>query len=161
EVKPAQRKPFEEAKAEVAQAWTERQRRDRLADQAKALVKRAEQGSKFEDLAREQAAEIKTQNGGKRGTSSEAFANAAVTALFAGPENGFTFALEGDGKHAKIMQSLPVMGQPFDANAADARKIAEVLSQNLSNDISVLYLSELQRSLGVNLNDALWQQVNG
>ena len=40
EVKPAQRKPFEEAKAEVTQAWTERQRRDRLTDQAKALVKR-------------------------------------------------------------------------------------------------------------------------
>jgi peptidyl-prolyl cis-trans isomerase D len=161
EVKPAQRKPFEEAKAEVTQAWTERQRRDRLTDQAKALVKRAEQGNKLEDLAREQAAEIKTQTSVKRGTSSEAFDNAAVTALFAVPENGFSYALEGDGKHAKIMQSSPVMGQPFDANAADVRKIAEALSQNLSSDISSLYLAELQRNLGVSLNDALWQQVNG
>ena len=161
EVKPAQRKPLQEAKAEVAQAWSESQRRDRLADQAKALVKRVEQGSKLEDLAKEQAAEIKTQNGVKRGTSSEVFDNAAVTALFAVPENGFTFALEGDGKHAKIIQSLPVMAEPFDANAADVRKIAEVLSQNLSSDISSLYLAELQRSLGVSLNEALWQQVNG
>ena len=53
------------------------------------------------------------------------------------------------------------MGQPFDANAADVRKIAEALSQNLSSDISSLYLAELQRNLGVSLNDALWQQVNG
>jgi peptidyl-prolyl cis-trans isomerase D len=161
EVKPAQRKPFDEAKPEVAQAWTERQRRDRLTDQAKELVKRAEQGTKLEDLAREQASEIKTQNGVKRGQSSELFDNAAVTALFAVPENGFAYALEGDGKHVKIMQSSPVMAQPFDANAADVRKIAEVLSQSLSTDISSLYLAELQRELGVSLNDALWQQVNG
>jgi hypothetical protein len=59
------------------------------------------------------------------------------------------------------MQSSPVMAQPFDANAADVRKIAEILSQNLSSDISSLYLAELQRNLGVSLNDALWQQVNG
>jgi peptidyl-prolyl cis-trans isomerase D len=160
EVKPAQRKPFEEAKAAVAQAWTDRQRREKLAEQAKGLVKRAEQGSKIEDLAREQASEVKTQTGVKRGQSSEAFDNAAVAALFAVPENGFADALEGDGKHAKIMQSMPVMAQPFDANSADVRKITELLSHSLSTDISSLYLAELQRYLGVSLNDALWQQVN-
>ena len=67
EVKPAQRKPFDVAKPEVAQAWTDQQRREKLTEAAKGLVKRAEQGTKFEDLAREQASEIKTQNGLKRG----------------------------------------------------------------------------------------------
>jgi peptidyl-prolyl cis-trans isomerase D len=161
EVKPAQRKPFEEAKPAVAQAWTDRQRREKLAEQAQALVKRAEQGSKLEDLAREQGSEIRTQNGVKRGQSSESFDNAAVAALFAVPENGFAYALESDGKHAKIMQSTPVLGQPFDANSADVRRITQLLSQSLSTDISSLYLAELQRYLGVSLNDALWQQVNG
>jgi peptidyl-prolyl cis-trans isomerase D len=161
EVKPAQRKPFEVAKPEVAQAWTDRQRREKLTEAAKGLVKRAEQGTKLEDLAREQASEVKTQNGIKRGQSSEAFDTAAVAALFAVPENGFASALEGDGKHAKIMQSTPVMTQPFDASSADVRKITELLSESLSTDISSLYLAELQHDLGVSLNDALWQQVNG
>jgi peptidyl-prolyl cis-trans isomerase D len=161
EVKPAQRKPFEEAKAEVAQAWSDRQRREKLTKEAQELVKRAEQGSKIEDLAREQGSEVKTQNGLKRGQSSEAFDSAAVAALFAVPENGFAFALEGDGKHAKIMQSSPVLAQPFDANSADVRKITELLSQTLTTDISSLYLAELQKNLGVSLNEALWQQVNG
>jgi hypothetical protein len=55
---------------------------------------------------------------------------------------------------------MPVMAQPFDANSADVRKITELLSRSLSTDISSLYLAELQRYLGVSLNDALWQQVN-
>jgi peptidyl-prolyl cis-trans isomerase D len=161
EVKPAQRKPFGDAKAEIAQAWTDLQRREKLTAAANALVKRAEQGSRIEDLAREQASEVKTQNGLKRGQSSEAFDGAAVAALFAVPDNGFAYALESDGKHAKIMQSSPVLAQPFDVNSMDVRKISEFLSQNLATDISSLYLAELQRNLGVSLNEALWQQVNG
>ena len=161
EVKPAARKPLNDARQEVIEAWTAGKRRDQLLDQAKALQKRAEQGAKLEDLAREVGSEVKTQTGIKRGQSSEPFDSNAVSALFAVPESGFAVAIEGDGKSARIMQSSPVMLQPFNGNSPEVRQISELLSKSLSGDITSLYLGELQQLLGVTINEERWQQTQG
>ena len=80
---------------------------------------------RLKTLAKEASAEIQTAQGLKRNESDATFDPAAVAALFAVPENGFAYAVEADGKGAKVMQSQAVLLPAFDPASADAKAIAE------------------------------------
>jgi hypothetical protein len=84
-----------------------------------------------------------------------------VAALFAVPPTGFAAALEPDGAGAKVIQSMPVMQQPFDANSAEAKAIERVLGQRMTGDLTALYLQGLLKDYGVKLNEDLWRKLAG
>ena len=84
-----------------------------------------------------------------------------MKALFAVPENGFAFALEPDGKGAKVMQSQAVLLPPFDPAATESKALTDQLKSATANDLLGAYLSALEKHAGVTINEALWQQVSG
>ena len=50
-------------------------------------------------------------------------------------------------------QSTPVLAQPFNSNAEDARTLTREMSVMLANDLYAQYLADLQRRLGVEINE--------
>ena len=106
-------------------------------------------------------AEIKTAQGLRRNEAGPEFDVPAVTALFSVPEKEFAWSLEGDGKTAKIMQSQPVLAEPYNSNSAQAKELAQSVKDAASKDLLTAYLTALQGKIGVSINDALWQQVSG
>lgn len=102
---------------------------------------------------------MKTASGVKRNETSADLDAAAVRALFATRADGFAVAVEPDGTGAKILQSSPVLGTPYDPAAQDAKEIAKAIEDSLSNDLYVQYLGGLQKSLGVKLNEAEWSKL--
>jgi peptidyl-prolyl cis-trans isomerase D len=161
EVSPTSLKPFDEVKGEVIEGWKTQKRREGVLAAAQALVKRLNEGARLDDLAREAGREVKQAQGLKRTESNQAFDPAAVQALFAAPPAGFAAVLEPDGSGARVMQSMPVMQPPFDANAEEAKAIERVLAQRLTGDLSSLYLQDLQQTFGVKLNEDLWRKLAG
>ena len=161
EVSPAALRPFDEAKGEAIEGWKAQKRREGVLAAAQALVKRLEQGARLDDLAKEAGREVKQAQGLKRTEANESFDASAVQALFAAPPAGFAAVLEPDGSGARVMQSMPVMQPPFDANSEEAKTIGRVLAQRLSGDLSSLYLQGLQQEYGVKLNEDLWRKLAG
>ncbi len=130
-------------------------------DKAKKLVERLKGGSKLEDLATEAGATVQTVQGLKRNESNDTFSAAAVAALFATPENGFAYAVEPDGRGAKVMQSQAVLLPAFDPNSPQVKQVKERLQQQASADVLAAYLSALQSEAGVTVNETLWRQISG
>jgi len=161
EVTPPSVKPLDQVRPEVVEAWKTRRQRELVVERANELKKRAESGTSLDQLARDSGAEVKTATGLKRSEANETFDAQAVAALFAAPPDGFAVAPEADGSGAKIMQSMPVMGTPYDPNSADAKEIAKTVSGSLANDLYVEYLTDLQNNLGVKLNEAEWSRLSG
>jgi hypothetical protein len=112
-------------------------------------------------LAQENQAEIKTVQGLKRNETTAEFDAEAVAALFSVAQNGFAFAPEADGKGAKVIQSQAVLTPAFDANGADAQKIAKELADAAGSDVLGLYVADLHADLGTTVNETLWSQVTG
>jgi hypothetical protein len=77
------------------------------------------------------------------------------------PVDGFAVAAEPDGSGAKLMQSSPVLGPPFDPKSEDAKAIEKALTANIGGDLYSQYVGGLQKSLGVKLNEALWSRLAG
>ena len=161
EVVPSAVKPLDVVKAEATAQVVANKVRAKSEEKAKAFVERLKSGSTLEDIAKEAGAEVQTAQGMKRNESDATFDPAAVAALFAVPESGYAYALEADGKGAKVIQSQAVLMQAFDAASADAKAIADEIKGQAGNDLLSGYLAALQKESGVSINEALWRQISG
>lgn len=161
EVVPAALRPLDEVKDQVKAAVVAAKVKALSEEKAKKLVERARAGTTLEALAAEAKATVQTAQGLKRTEQGDSFNRAAVMALFSVPDKGFAYAVEPDGRGARVMQSEPVLLPAFDAASPDAKSIAKQLEPQMSNDMLDAYLAALKDQAGVRVNEALWQQIAG
>ncbi|MBC8037970.1 MAG: hypothetical protein H7X89_12220, partial [Rhizobiales bacterium] len=161
EVIPAKIKPLETVRQQVIADITAGKVRRLAADKAKAMVERAKSGVPLETMAQEAGTTVQTAQGLKRSETNASFDAVAIAALFSVPENGFAFALEPDGKGARVMQSQAVVLAPFDAASEEAKTIASTIKDGSANDLLTSYLGHLQGQAGVAINETLWRQISG
>lgn len=161
EVVPSAVKPFDQVKDQAKAKVIADKVRALAEDKAKKLVERARAGATLEALAREAGAEIQTAQGLRRNENTDTFDAAAVNALFAVPEKSFAYAVESDGKAARVMQSEAVLLPAYDPKAPDNARAADALKQALGGDLAGAYLAALQKDAGVTVNEDLWRQISG
>ncbi len=161
EVAPSAVKPFDAVKEQARANVVSAKVRALSEDKAKKLVERLRAGSKLEDLAAEAGATVETAQGLRRNEPSSGFDVAAVSALFAAPENGFAYGIEADGRGARIMQSQPVLLAGFNPDSEEAKALSRQLEGSVSNDVLTAYLDALQSGVGVTINENLWRQISG
>lgn len=161
EVIPSALKPFDQVKDQARAAVIASKVRTLAEDKAKKLVERLNTGAKLEDLATEAGSTIETAQGLRRTETDATFSAAAVAALFATPENGFAFALERDGRSARVMQALPVLLPAFDPASAEAKDLSDKVKAQVADNVLSAYLTSLENQAGTTVNDALWRNISG
>ncbi len=161
EVVPSAVKPLDQVKDQARAKVVADKVRALAEDKAKKLVERAKTGATIEELAKEAGAEVQTAQGLRRNENTDTFDAAAVNALFAVPEKSFAYAVEADGKSARVMQSEAVLLPAFDPKAPDNAKAADALKQAIGGDLAGAYLAALQKDAGVTVNETLWRQISG
>jgi peptidyl-prolyl cis-trans isomerase D len=161
EVIPSALKPFEEVKDQARAAVVAAKIRTLVEEKAAKLVERARSGAKLDELAAETQSAVQAAQGLRRGEGRDSFSPAAVAALFAVPDNGFAFALEPDGRSARVMQSQPVMLPPFVQASAEAKAISDRLKGQLGENMLNAYLAALEQEAGVSVNETLWRNISG
>lgn len=161
EVVPSALKPLDQVKDQARAAVVASKVRAMSEEKAKKMVERAKGGAKLEDLATEAGAQVQTEQGLRRTETAQNFGPAAVAALFAVADTGFAYALEPDGRGARVMQSQPVMLPPFDAAAAEVKSIGDRLKGQVADNMVTSYLAALEKEAGVNVNDEIWRNIVG
>lgn len=161
EVVPAAVRPLDAVRNEAAAAVTAQKVKALTGEKARALVERALGGATLDALAAEAKATVESAQGLKRSEASEGFGPGAVAALFAVPDKGFAYALEPDGRSARIMQSQPVLLPAFDPASPEVKSIADQLKPQISDSLLGAYLAAVQAEAGVKINDTLWRNVTG
>lgn len=161
EVIPSALKPLEQVKDQARAAVVAAKVRAASEEKAKKLVERARSGAKLDDLAAEAGAQVQTAQGLRRKESDDSFGPAAVAALFAVPDTGFAYALEPDGRGARVMQSQPVLLPTFDASSPEAKAIAERLKAQVADNMLTAYLAAVEKEAGTTVNETLWRNISG
>jgi len=161
EVVPAAVRPLDAVRDQAAKAVTAQKLETHVGEKAKALVERARGGATLDALASEAKATVASAQGLRRTEASADFGPAAVAALFSVPDNGFAYALEPDGRSARVMQSEPVLLPAFDPESPEAKAIADRLKPQLSDTMLQAYLAAVQDEAGVKINETLWRNVTG
>lgn len=159
-ITPTSVKPLDQVRDAAVAAWKKRKQRNASMAKAEELRKQAEGGAPLDRLASENGAEIKSVTGVKRNETDVGFGAGPIGALFAAPADGFAVAADPDGVSAMVIQSTPVLGEPYDPGSEDAKAIAKALDESLANDLYSQYLGGLQKTIGVRVNEAEWSKLS-
>jgi peptidyl-prolyl cis-trans isomerase D len=160
EVIPSVVKPLAEVKDQVKADWAASKLRNLASEKAKAIVEKAGASTKLETIATELNSRVETVEGLKRNETSEKFDGVATIALFSVPEKALTWALEGDGKTARIIEVAKVTAPTMGASAT-GKEVADVARKGLSGDLVEAYLKTARNGTTVVLNEELWQKIDG
>jgi peptidyl-prolyl cis-trans isomerase D len=160
EVIPSAVRPLAEVKEQVKADWVAAKRRTLASDKAKAIVEKAGDNTKLESIATEVNGTIKTATGIKRNGVSEEFDGVATLALFSVPEKALTWALEGDGRTARIIEVSKVTIPSSGASLA-AKEVADLARTGLSTDMLDFYVKAARNGTDVTMNEELWRQISG
>ena len=162
EVIPSALKPLDAVKDQVTKDVIAERLRTAAADKAKALVDEAKAGATLDSLALEAKSDIKITAGLKRNEQNQDFDGQALAALFAAPDQGFAYSVDGDGKSAHVMQVIkdvapPVMAAPSD----EVKKLQADFKARLISDLQVTFVSALRQNANVTINEDLWRLNQG
>ena len=158
EVIPSAVRPLAEIKDVVKADWIAEKLRGLAGDKAKAIVLKAAGNTRLDTLATEMNATIKTVAGIKRNQTSEAFDGISALALFSAPANTLTWALEGDGKSARIIEVSKVMAPTVVTNN---KEIVDLTRNGLAGDVMDAYVKAVRQATKVTVNDELWRKISG
>ncbi len=158
EVVPSRLRPLADIKDVVKADWVAEKLRTIAGEKAKTIVDKAAGNTRLDTLATEMKAKILSVSNIKRNQTSEAFDGISALALFSAPANTLTWALEGDGKSARIIEVSKVT-QP--ASVAETRELQDTTRNGLGTDLLAGYLEAVRDATKVTVNEELWRKISG
>ncbi len=161
EITPPAIRPFEEVSAEIVELWKDQQSGAALLELAQELLERARGGIPLDVLAEEYTAELVSSDPVTRTDTTETLSATAVSNLFRTPLDAFTLAQSADGETFVILQVTSVEAPEFDAEGSVAASLREELISDMNEDFLDQYVSGLQSSIGIEINEDIWQQLHG
>jgi peptidyl-prolyl cis-trans isomerase D len=161
EVTPSALRPFDEVKDKVKADLIAKKLNELALDKARKLAERGNAGATIDTLAGESGAQVQEIRSIKRNETVNGFDGAAIAAVFSVPENGFTSAIQPDGRSAKVIQALPVLGLTFDPASPESKTLGDTLAEGAKGDLNGMFLTALQDEFGWSIDEALWQKITG
>jgi peptidyl-prolyl cis-trans isomerase D len=160
EVIPSAVRPLADVKDQVKADWVAMKLRTLASDKAKAIVEKSSGNATLETVATELGGTVKEVTDIKRNNVSEEFDGVATIALFSVPEKKLTWALEGDGKTARIIEVTKVT-LPLAGASASSKEVSDLAKNGLGADLTDSYLKSARAGTTVILNEELWRQNRG
>jgi peptidyl-prolyl cis-trans isomerase D len=160
EIIPSALKPLEAVKAEVQKDWAASQLRDLGAKRAGEYVQKAQSGVSFDALAGEAKSVVKEVKAVKRDQSSADFDGPATAALFSAPDKGFAWALEGDGRGARVIQVTSSTVPALDLANAATKQTADQLKAGIDADLQATLANAARLAQKAEVNEDLWKQLS-
>jgi len=159
EIIPSHTQKFADAKEKSKKLWIAAEKRKALTKKADELKKSLVGGKTLADIAKAESVEIKSKLGITRRTTSTDFDSAAVQAVFKIASDGYATALSNDGNTALVIKSTPVLLPPFDPKSKESVELKKQLNTLIANDVFAAYMIELQKTIGVEINQEAWSKV--
>jgi peptidyl-prolyl cis-trans isomerase D len=157
-IEPARDRTLDEVKDTVAKDWREEEVSRALAAKAADLVKQLKSGATFDAIAHAQDLDARSIGPITRRGGGELPEN-VVNAIFSVPPDGAGSAAVGDGR--MVFKVTADSTPPLDMADEKVKPLVEKITESLSNDVIAQYIAELQRELGVRVNDEAMQAAAG
>jgi peptidyl-prolyl cis-trans isomerase D len=159
-VEPARDKTLDEVRAAVVAQWRSEQVSRALAEKARVVVERLEKGDAIEAIAGELGLEAKSAADLARGAAKDGLSAEVLNRMFAVPVAKAASAAASDESRVAFKitgATLP----PFVTSTSEAQRIEEQLRIMLTDDLLAQYIAQLQKDLGVSINQQNMRRAIG
>jgi len=159
DINEAHDRPLDEVKDKVVEAWKKQAATDKLIAKAKEAKDRLGKGETLDAVAVSLDLPVQTLERQTRSSPPAAgFSTEALKAAFAGPKGSVEVAPGADDNEQIVLQVADVIETPYTAGANDGA-VTQQLADAMQNDLLQQYVAELQRQLGVTVNQTVLQQI--
>jgi peptidyl-prolyl cis-trans isomerase D len=158
-VTPAHDRTLDEVKDEVTQRWRDAETASRLKTKTADLLDKLKGGTPFDALATANGLKIATAADFKRGGAVAALSPKMIDAVFHTAKDGFGDGQGNDPTQWIVFRVTDVKTPNLDANAADAKTIAQTVQRQLSDDVIGQYIVWLEGDLGTTINAGVLAQT--
>ena len=158
-VTPSRDRTLAEVKDKVEAAWRDDEIASRLKAKSAELLDKLKGGTPLDALAKDDGLKIETADKLTRGKPLDAISAKVLNAVFHTAKDGFGSA-EGDKPSEWVVFRVTGVTDPkLEANSADAKRIADVVKRQESDDIFGQYVTRLEDELGTSVNQAALAQA--
>ncbi|MFI5410382.1 SurA N-terminal domain-containing protein [Kaistia sp. UC242_56] len=160
DINEAHDRPLDEVKDKVIEAWKKQATTDKLVAKAKDAKDRLGKGETLDAVATSLGLTVQTLDKLTRSSRpTGAFSTEALKAAFAGPKGSVEVAPGAEDSEQIVLQVADVVETPYTPGANDNAPVTQQLADAMQNDLLQQYVAELQRQLGVTVNQTVLQQI--
>jgi peptidyl-prolyl cis-trans isomerase D len=160
EVKPARERDLSEVRDQVVEAWRQDQIAGELQEEAETIAEEVRAGGVMADVAAVRGLQIQLAGEVTRaGSALSTLPSEALPAAFSGPAG--TVSVAAGEERYFVVEVVEVDIPEFSPGGLGTQALAQQMSQSLGNDLLQQYLTDLQTSLGVTVNQATVQLIVG
>jgi peptidyl-prolyl cis-trans isomerase D len=160
DINEAHDRPLDEVKDKVIESWKKQATTDRLVAKAKDAKDRLGKGETLDAVATSLGLTVQTLDKLTRSSRpTGAFSTEALKAAFAGPKGSVEVAPGAEDSEQIVLQVADVVETPYTPGANDNAPVTQQLADAMQNDLLQQYVAELQRQLGVTVNQTVLQQI--
>jgi peptidyl-prolyl cis-trans isomerase D len=160
-ITPARDRTLEEVKPQVEEGWRQSEIASRLKAKAADLLDKLKNGNSLDSLAAAAGLKVETADKLKRNKPAGAISAVAVRSIFRTAKDGFGSAPADNPETWIVFRVTEVTDPPLDPNSEDAKRIAETVQRQLTDDIFGQYAAWLEDELGTTVNSAALAQALG
>ncbi|WP_336800032.1 SurA N-terminal domain-containing protein [Kaistia sp. MMO-174] len=160
DINEAHDRPLDEVKDKVIEAWKKQATTDKLIAKAKDTKDRLGKGETLDQIATSLNLPVQTLDKQTRSSRpADSFSTEALKAAFAGPKGSADVAPGAQDGEQIVLQVADVTETPYTEGSGDSGQITQQLADAMQNDLLQQYVAELQRQLGVTVNQSVLQQI--
>jgi peptidyl-prolyl cis-trans isomerase D len=159
-VEPARDKTLDEVRDAVVTQWRSEQIARQLTERARSVVERLDKGEALEPVAAELRLPAKSATDLARNTAKDDLPADVVNRLFATPVGKAASAAAGEESRVAFKVGRATM-PPFVTSTNEAQRIEEQLRILLTDDLLAQYIGQLQKDLGVTINQQNMRRAIG
>ena len=159
-VEPARDKTLDEVRDAVVAQWRSEQISRHLTERARAIIERVENGEAIEAIAAELRLQAKNASELARGAARDELSAEVVNRMFATPVGKAASAAGSDESRVVFKVAAATM-PPFVTSTNEAQRVEEQLRIMLTDDLLAQYIAQLQKDLGVSINQQNMRRAIG
>ena len=159
-IEPTRERPLDEVRDEVTRQWQAAEVTQRLSDKARQFVERLDKGETLEKVAAEVNAPVKIAADLAPRAPKDDLTAASVTRIFATPVGKAGTSPNGEEDRA-VFRVDAARVPPFVTTTQEAQQIENQLREAMSDDLVSQYIAQVQKDLGVTINQQVVRQVVG
>lgn len=161
DITPSRERTLDEVKQQVEERWRDDEVAKRLKAKADEMVGKLKDGARLEEVASAAGLEVQKQAGLQRGKPAGFLPEQIVQAAFTTPKGVPAEAQGQQPTERYVFRVAEVTDPKLDKESDEAKQLTKTLENSYADDITTEYIAQLEKQIGVELNQSAINQVIG
>jgi peptidyl-prolyl cis-trans isomerase D len=160
-ITPSRARKLDEVKDKVTERWRDDEIAKRLKAKTDEMIGKLKSGTTLAQLATETGLKVQKQADLQRGKPAGFLPGTLIQAAFATPK-GVPAATAGSQPTTRYVFQVTAVSDPkLEKDSAEAKQITDTLQNSYADDITGEYISQLEKTFGIEVNQSAVNQVIG